>query len=111
MKIQRFLPLIILCGVVLFLTACAAGPNDLANVPKDDGTLAGFWLGLWHGFIFPFTFIISLFTSSVHFYEVHNNGILYNLGFYLGAIIMLGGSSGGVARRRKVIIEHRVASE
>ncbi len=106
----KLLWLIIVCIVVLVLTACAAGPNELASVPREDGSLPGFWLGAWHGLIFPFTFIISLFTNAIHFYEVHNDGLWYNVGFFLGAAVSLGGSSGSAARRRKVIVEHRVAS-
>jgi len=98
---------ILICVLVLVLTACAAGPNELASVPKEDGSLAGFWLGIWHGIIFPFTFIISLFVKSIHFYEVHNNGLWYNVGFFLGAAASLGGSSGSAARRKKIVVEHR----
>lgn len=53
---------------------CAAGPNPAMGTPAVDGNIAGFWLGLWHGMISPITFIVSLFESGVHFYEVHNNG-------------------------------------
>ena len=67
---------------VLALTACAAGPNNLAEV--DAPRIAGFWLGLWHGVISPITFIVSLFTSEVSVYEVHNNGNWYDAGFMLG---------------------------
>ncbi len=55
----------------------------------------------WHGFISPFTFLISLFSDTVHIYEIHNNGGWYNFGFLLGASIIFGGSGGGAARRRR----------
>ena len=88
--------------LVLFLfTACVAGPNEFVNTPDSDGETAGFWRGLWHGFIAPFTFIISLFTDSVHVYEVHNTGGWYDFGFLLGASIIFGGGGGGAASRRK----------
>jgi hypothetical protein len=67
---------------VLALTACAAGPNNVAEV--DAPRIAGFWLGLWHGVISPITFIVSLFTSDVSVYDVHNNGNWYDAGFMLG---------------------------
>ena len=80
--------------VLLLLSACAAGPNTLANVSAHSGGLAGFWMGLWHGIIAPFTFIISLFSDNVNLYEVHNNGGWYNFGFVLGAgILFKSGSS------------------
>ena len=72
---------------LLLIAGCAAGPNPSANVVPADGELAGFWLGVWHGMIAPITFIISLFKPNVHFYEVHNNGNIYNLGFMFGLLI------------------------
>ena len=78
---------------MLFLVSCAAGPNPVVNATAADGSLAGFWLGLWHGIISPITFIISLFSDKVHFYEVYNNGNWYNFGFALGAATILFGGS------------------
>ena len=88
---------VVLCAIVL-LTGCLAGPNDLARTPREGDSVAGFWRGLWHGIISPVTFIVSLFVKSVHFYEVHNNGNWYNLGFVLGAGILFGG--GAASRHR-----------
>jgi hypothetical protein len=82
------------------LAGCAPGPNELAKSPDADGKVAGFWAGLWHGIIAPITFIISLFTRKVSFYEVHNNGNWYNLGFVLGAGILTGGGFLGSRKRR-----------
>ena len=42
--------------VLVMLSACAAGPNAAVDVPADDGDVAGFWSGLWHGIIAPVTF-------------------------------------------------------
>ncbi|HXR33932.1 MAG TPA: hypothetical protein VN830_09505 [Verrucomicrobiae bacterium] len=84
----------------LFLVGCAAGPNALAHSAGANGKIAGFWLGLWHGFICPVTFVISLFSDKVHFYEVHNNGGWYNFGFVLGAC-MIFGSGGKSSSHRK----------
>ena len=64
------------------------------------GDIAGFWQGLWHGIIAPITFVVSLFSDSVHVYEVHNNGNWYNFGFLLGVATILGG--GGGERQRGV---------
>ncbi len=81
--------------------SCTAGPNQMVNVPDEEGQIAGFWKGLWHGLISPITFIISLFSDTIHVYEVHNNGGWYNFGFLLGASITFGGSGGGAASSRK----------
>lgn len=67
----------------------APGPNPLVNTPDSHGRPAGFWLGLWHGVISPVTLVASFVTKqNVQMYEVHNEGSLYNLGFFLGILIM-----------------------
>lgn len=81
------------------LAGCAAGPNPAAGAPGADGSVAGFWRGLWHGFILLFSFVVSLFNDSVHVYEVHNRGNLYDLGFLLGVMIFFGGSGKGACRK------------
>lgn len=93
---------VLMIGLILLgVTGCAAGPNELEEVPDPEGEVAGFWQGLWHGFTSPFTFLISLFSDSVHVYEVHNNGNWYHFGFLFGASLIFGGSGGGAARRRR----------
>ncbi len=86
--------------VLLILTSCAPGHNNLENLPDRGGDLAGFWLGLWHGIIAPITFFISLFTDRVNIYEVHNNGNWYDFGFVIGAGILFSGGAAG-ARKKK----------
>lgn len=81
--------------LALVLAACTAtqAPGAIA------GDAPGFWFGLWHGFIAPVTFIISVFTDAVRVYAVPNLGRWYDFGFMLG----IGGFSGGVfagSRRR-----------
>ncbi len=88
--------------LILALSTCAPGRNVAEKTPNPDGKIAGFWRGLWHGLISPITFIISLFTQNVRFYEVHNNGGWYNFGFVLGAGLFLqGGILGSRKARRK----------
>lgn len=85
----------------LCLAACAPGANGLKGTPAENGKVAGFWLGLWHGLIAPIAFIVSIFNKAVNVYEVHNSGLLYNLGFILGLSVSLGGSGGGAAAARR----------
>ncbi len=87
--------------LALVLAACAAGPNPDVGVPDASGEVAGFWLGLWQGIIAPVTFVISLFTDDVNFYEVHNNGNWYDFGFVIGAGILFGGGGAGAFRARR----------
>ena len=91
----------ILLVLVFVLSSCVAGPNELEKKPNTEGKIAGFWKGLWHGLIAPITFIISIFTKNVRFYEVHNSGFWYNFGFVLGAGLFLSGGILGKGRRRR----------
>jgi hypothetical protein len=86
--------------LALLLAACAAGANPEVGAAAD-GTVAGFWHGLWHGFISPVTFVISLFSDGVNLYEVHNSGNWYDLGFVIGAGILFGGGPIGARARRR----------
>jgi hypothetical protein len=88
---KRVLMLGMLVLVLLMLAGCAAGPNEMTNSPDEEGKVAGFWQGLWHGIIAPITFIISLFSDTVNVYEVHNNGGWYTFGFLLGLGVLTGG--------------------
>lgn len=84
--------------VLLVLSGCAAGPNpELDTGPEP----AGFWLGLWHGFITPVTFVISLFTDTVTIYEVRNTGGWYDFGFVVGLSAIFSGGAGGAAGSRR----------
>jgi len=103
-RIAKIMFLLLLAGVLLAL-GCAAGSNPEVGTPTDDGTIAGFWLGLWHGFILFFTFIISLFNQNVGIYEVHNSGWAYNLGYLLGVIIFFSGSGSGSSKCRTVYVK------
>ena len=98
---KKMITLFVLALALLSIGACAAGPNDLVDSPDEEGEVAGFWQGLWHGFISPITFIISIFSDTLNIYEVYNNGGWYNFGFLLGASVIFGGSGGGVSRRRR----------
>jgi len=62
--------------------------------------MAGFWLGLWQGFIAPFVFVASLFKSGPNIYKVHNNGAWYNFGYLFGPACFFGGGGNWTGRRR-----------
>jgi hypothetical protein len=92
------LGILIVFVIMMLSLSCAPGPNDVVKTSDKAGKVAGFWKGLWHGLISPITFIISIFSKSVNFYEVHNNGGWYNFGFVIGAGLFL---SGGILGRRR----------
>lgn len=87
------------CLAILCLTACTATEQNIQDCVT--GEPAGFLLGLWHGIIAPFTFIVSLFSDTITVYEVNNNGGWYLFGFLLGVGTFLGGSSKGAKKARK----------
>jgi hypothetical protein len=84
--------------LALLTVNCTPGPNGFKGTTDNAGATAGFLKGLWHGLISPITFIVSLFSENVNFYEVHNNGSWYNFGFVLGAGLFL---SGGILGHKK----------
>ena len=98
MTIKGFLLLLVL---VFLFASCAPGPNYMEKTPDKDGDVAGFLMGIWHGLISPITFIISIFSKSVRFYEVHNNGTWYNFGFVIGAGLFLSGGILGKGSKKK----------
>jgi hydrogenase/urease accessory protein HupE len=99
MRPTSLLRVLLLVAVAALMVGCAPGGNPLAHTATS-GAPAGFFLGLWHGFIIWVTFLVSLFDPSVSIYEVHNGGWTYNLGFAIGAAC-LHGSGGAAARRRR----------
>ena len=76
------------------------GPNPEVNQPDEDGRVAGIIDGLWHGIISPIMLVGSFFNPAMQIYEVHNNGLEYNIGYLVGVafVFLLLGIFGG--RRR-----------
>lgn len=82
------------------LTGCAAGPNQFKGTVTEHNVVAGFWLGLWQGFIAPFVLVVSLFKSNLNIYELHNSGAWYNFGYLFGLACFFGGGGHSSARRK-----------
>ena len=96
----RWLPRVLIAVLILAVASCAPSANEAVNTASPSGSSAGFLLGLWHGLIIIFTFVVSLFNQSVGVYEVHNTGWPYNLGFVIGVLSAIGGA-GAKAKRKK----------
>ena len=73
-----------------------AGPNSKYKLPYAEP--AGFFAGLWHGLILPFTFLVCIFNPDVRIYETNNSGRLYDFGFLIGASSSIGGSDSSAGR-------------
>ena len=76
--------------VLLSLTACADQVSFSQAIVTDP---VGFWYGLWHGIIAPFSWLISLFDEEVAIYAIYNNGGWYDFGFLIGTGVLFGSSS------------------
>lgn len=81
-------------GLALVLAACVAQQSSSAITPA----APGFMLGMWHGFIFPVAFIVSIFTDQISVYAVPNSGTWYNAGYFVG-IVFLGVGARSSKRR------------
>jgi len=84
-------------AALILLSACA---TQIPAAVEQTGTAPGFLLGLWHGFIFPFAWIASLFVPDIAVYAVPNRGGWYDFGFFLGITVLGGGSWFSSKRRR-----------
>ncbi len=52
---------------------------------------AGFFSGVWHGWIAPVSLIAGIFKSDIRIYEPANTGWWYDFGFYIAVIAGFGG--------------------
>ena len=76
--------LAVILVAALALAGCVATVAPSAVQPA----APGFLLGVWHGFAFPVTFIVSLFTDQVAIYAVPNNGHWYDFGYFVGVCFL-----------------------
>jgi hypothetical protein len=96
------LALLVLVLLLLnMLAGCAPGVNQFKGAANDQNVVAGFWLGLWQGFIAPIVFVVSLFRHNLSIYEVHNNGAWYNFGYLFGLACFFRGGGSQAARRKR----------
>jgi hypothetical protein len=101
----RPLPAAALLVALLVLAACAkqvAGP-----VAPVDPAAPGFLLGLWHGFIFPVAWFLSLVMPDVAVYAVPNNGGWYDFGYFLGIVVF----GVGANRGKEVVVREKVVEK
>ena len=66
----------------LLLTSCAEVSPNVKSVITED--CYGFWGGLWHGIIIPFSWVGSVFSEDISIYAYNNNGAWYDFGFVIG---------------------------
>jgi hypothetical protein len=86
-------------AALFLLAACAQQVPDAVKPGAP-----GFLLGLWHGFIFPVSWFLSLVIPDVAIYAVPNNGGWYDFGFFIGVCFLGVGSN----RTKKVYVNRTV---
>lgn len=92
-------------AAALVLTACASQVES-AVAPQ----APGFLIGLWHGFIFPVAWFLSLVMPDVAVYAVPNNGGWYDFGYFLGICVFgVGANRGG--RVTRIVYRDRIVRE
>ena len=75
---------------ILFISCADVSPHVGTCITSDP---YGFWSGLCHGLILPFSWIGSLFSDSIAIYAYDNDGGWYDFGFILGTGSLFGGGS------------------
>jgi hypothetical protein len=81
--------------VIMIVTINGCMPGSGASTTKNP---AGFFTGVWHGWIAPISLIVGLFNPEVRVYESFNIGWWYDFGFY---VAILGGFGGFSLFRKK----------
>lgn len=82
---KLLLPLTIIV-LLLLVTSCIPGGGHYSPIRP-----AGFFSGIWHGWIAPVSLIWSIFEPRVSVYETFNTGWWYDFGFYISIIAGFGG--------------------
>lgn len=88
MRKKIFILSIITVSMLLTLTGCVPGDGSYTS-----SNSAGFFWGIWHGWISPISLIIGLVSKNIRIYEVINSGWWYDFGFYIAVISGFGGLS------------------
>jgi len=86
MNKKSILLIVLVAMMAVLLTGCLPGDSKYTS---DDP--AGFFWGIWHGWLAPLSLIISLFNDTTRVYEVNNTGWWYDFGFYIAIISGFGG--------------------
>jgi hypothetical protein len=86
----------VLSIVIILVTFAGCFPGG-GNAIEDNP--AGFFTGVWHGWIAPLSLLVGLFRDEIRVYESYNTGWWYDFGFYIAVISGFGGIS--LFRRKK----------
>ncbi len=96
---KNLLKILLIVLLASLLLSCLPGDGN-RSVDKP----AGFFSGIWHGWVAPLSLIIGIFNGNIRVYEVNNTGWWYDLGFYMAIISGFGGIS---LSRKKMKKKHQ----
>lgn len=85
---KKILLIILTMTALLTLSGCVPGDGTYTAANP-----AGFFWGVWHGWMAPVSLIMGRFDQNIRVYEVMNTGWWYDLGFYMAIISGFGGLS------------------
>ncbi|NLA78434.1 MAG: hypothetical protein GX845_02665 [Erysipelothrix sp.] len=78
--------------LMLILSGCMAH-----SYPHLGQRPAGFFVGIWHGWLAPLALILKIFNPKYTIFAINNTGFGYEVGFYIAII----GGFGGLSLLRK----------
>jgi len=90
----KFRLVLLLMVMAAWISGCAPGDGTYSAENP-----AGFFWGIWHGWIAPISLIWGFFNPAIRIYEAANTGWWYDFGYYMAIISGFGGLS--LFRRRK----------
>ena len=88
MNFKNVFLIVMIISLLFILNSCAPG----SGASTYDNP-AGFFTGVWHGWIAPVSLIWGIFNKSIRVYEPINTGWFYDLGFYIAIISGFGSIS------------------
>lgn len=95
------LPVILRLVPLTAFIALAACAQQVKSAVEPEAP--GFLMGVWHGFIFPVAWLLSLVMDNVAIYAVPNNGGWYDFGYFVGIVFI-----GVGARSTRTIYRDRI---
>ena len=99
MKTQKLICILLLIALI---TSAGCVPGDGKHTAEKP---AGFFWGIWHGWIAPISLIWQLFNPDIRVYEPQNTGWWYDFGFYIAIISGFGGISLTRRKRKKTAVQ------
>ena len=100
----------LVCILLLITLITSAGciPGDGKHTVEKP---AGFFWGIWHGWIAPISLIWGIFNSDIRVYEPQNTGWWYDFGFYMAIISGFRGISFTLRIRKKTVVKRSSNSD